>query len=217
MSFSPAALIFDLDGTLVDSETHGLDVMHEEAQKRGASLSLQEAHATFRGQKMSFCVQHIAQRLPQPPEADFEQAFTAHLRHCMAQRFRDALQAMPGALTLISQLKIPFCIATNGPREKAELTLGLTGLRSFFKDRVYCAYEVGFFKPDPQLFLHAAQQLKVDAAHCAVVEDSVPGLQAGIAAGMHVYSLCDPAVVPANIAPRVQGIKDLAELQSLIG
>jgi HAD superfamily hydrolase (TIGR01509 family) len=216
MSFTPAALIFDLDGTLVDSETHGLDVMHEEACKMGVSLSLDEAHEEFRGKKMALCVQGIARRLPQPPPPDFEATFTAHLRRCMAVRFREALQPMPGALDLLSQLTLPYAIATNGPREKAELTLGLTGLRPYFQDHLYCAYDVGSFKPDPDLFWHAAQRLGVPPSQCAVVEDSLPGLQAGLAAGMHVYSLCDPARIPALIAARIQPISGLPELQALL-
>ena len=216
MSFIPAALIFDLDGTLVDSETHGLNVMHEEAQKLGAPLSLAQAHAEFRGKKMAFCVQSIARQLPQTPPPDFETEFTAHLRRCMAVRFREALQPMPGALALVSQLKLPFGIATNGPREKAELTLGLTGLLPFFKTHLYCAYDLDAFKPDPELFWHAAQQLGVPADRCAVVEDSLPGLQAGLAAGMHVYSLCEPARVPPDIAARIQPISGLPELQALL-
>ncbi|MEY2810727.1 MAG: hypothetical protein RLZ66_2238, partial [Pseudomonadota bacterium] len=116
MLFTPAALIFDLDGTLVDSETHGLNVMHEEAQKLGVTISLQEAHHAFRGKKMALCVQSIARRLPQVPAENFEVTFTAHLRRCMAVRFREALEPMPGALSLVSQLALPYAIATNGPR-----------------------------------------------------------------------------------------------------
>jgi HAD superfamily hydrolase (TIGR01509 family) len=216
MSFIPAALIFDLDGTLVDSETHGLNVMHEEAQKLGVNISLHEAHAEFRGKKMALCVQGIARRLPQAPPDHFEMTFTAHLRRCMAVRFREALQPMPGALSLVSQLAVPYAIATNGPREKAELTLGLTGLLPFFKDHLYCAYDIGTFKPDPDLFWHAAKQLGIPAHQCAVVEDSVPGLQAGLAAGMHVYSLCEPGMVAPELAARVQAISGLPELQALL-
>ena len=85
-------------------------------------------------------------------------------------------------------------VATNGPREKAELTLGLTGLLPHVGDRLFCAYEVGYWKPDPRLFLHAAQALGVPAATCAVVEDSRAGVEAGLAAGMRVFSLCAPGV-----------------------
>lgn len=216
MTFTPAALIFDLDGTLVDSETHGLNVMHEEAQKLGVTLSPEQAHAEFRGKKMALCVQSIERRLPNAPPENFEMDFTAHLRRCMAVRFREALEPMPGALTLVSQLTLPYAIATNGPREKAELTLGLTGLLPFFKNHLYCAYDIGAFKPDPELFWHAAQQLGIPAHQCAVVEDSVPGLQAGLAAGMHVYSLCDPRTLAPDIATRVQTISGLPELHALL-
>jgi beta-phosphoglucomutase-like phosphatase (HAD superfamily) len=62
-------------------------------------------------------------------------------------------------------------------------------LRHYFGEHVYCAYEVGSFKPEPGLFLHAAHALGVPPTDCAVVEDSLPGVQAALAAGMRVFSL----------------------------
>jgi HAD superfamily hydrolase (TIGR01509 family) len=118
---------------------------------------------------------------------------------------------MPGARELLQALRLPYCVATNGPREKAELTLGLTGLLPFFEQRLFCAYEVGSFKPEPGLFLHAAQALGVRPSHCAVVEDSLPGVCAGVAAGMQVFSLTD-VNAPLMASGRVQRIAALAEL-----
>jgi HAD superfamily hydrolase (TIGR01509 family) len=134
----------------------------------------------------------------------------------MAERFRQGLDTIPGATQLLSRLRLPCAIATNGPREKAELTLGLTGLRPRFEGRLFTAYEVGSFKPDPGLFLHAAQQLQVAPGACGVVEDSLPGLRAGLAAGMTVFSLAPAAQVldglGADLAAQVHLIDDLRAL-----
>jgi len=208
------AVLFDLDGTLVDSETTAMDVLHEEGMALGLAVSREEAHEAFRGQPMGRCVAYIAERLPRPaPEfgEDFAAGFTALIRRRQAERFRQSLAPMPGARELLQALKLPYCVATNGPREKAELTLGLTGLLPFFEQRLFCAYEVGSFKPEPGLFLHAAQALGVRPAHCAVVEDSLPGVRAGVAAGMQVFSLTE---VDATLlaSGRVQRIAALAEL-----
>jgi HAD superfamily hydrolase (TIGR01509 family) len=209
------AVIFDCDGTLVDSEVPGLDVLHQLAGAHGAVFARDEAHALFRGKRMAHCVEAIAQRLPVRPEG-FSDAFTLAVRQAMAARFRENLDPMPGALALVERLQIPFCVATNGPREKAELTLGLTGLLPWFEQRLFCAYEVGSFKPAPGLFLHAASALGVAPAHCAVVEDSLTGVEAGVAAGMQVFSLCPPQTVPAGLVERIIHISGLAELDRLL-
>ncbi len=210
-----AALLFDLDGTLVDSEGPGLDVLFEEAVKLGVAITREEAHAQFRGRHMALIIESVGARLAHKPEG-FASAFTAHIRRMMAVRFREGLNPMPGALELVGRLERPFCIATNGPREKAELTLGLTGLLPYFEDRLFSAYEVGHFKPAPGLFLHAAQALGVAPARCAVVEDSLAGIEAGLRAGMQVFSLCQPDTVPADLARRIRPIPNLATLDQIL-
>lgn len=214
-----AAIIFDLDGTLVDSEVPGMDVLYEEALKLGVAATREEAHAAFRGRRMAECIAWIGERVTRPApefESDFNDRFTPHIRRVMATRFRGGLDAMPGALALVRRLDRPFCIATNGPREKAELTLGLTGLLPHFEGRLFCAYEVGHFKPAPGLFLHAAQALGVAPSRCAVVEDSLPGITAGLAAGMQVFSLCRPDTVPADMAGRIRPIASLTKLDQAL-
>ena len=164
---------------------------------------------------MADCIGWIAAQLPSPVPG-FEAALTAQARQHSEVRFRQGLEPLPGALALLQSLQIPFCVATNGPREKVELTLGLTGLRPLLGDRIYCAYEVGYFKPDPGLFLYAAQSLGVAPAHCAVVEDSLPGVRAGLAAGMQVFSLHPRAGMDAEAAARVTFIADLTALGPLL-
>lgn len=213
------AVLFDLDGTLVDSETLGMDVLHEEGVALGLAVRREEAHAAFRGQPMGLCVAYIAERLPRSAPGlgdDFAARFVARVRHRQAERFRQSLVPMPGARELLQALTLPCCVATNGPREKAELTLGLTGLSPFFEQRLFCAYEIGSFKPEPGLFLHAARALGARPAHCAVVEDSLPGVRAGVAAGMQVFSLAE---VDATLmdSGRVQRIGQLADLHALLG
>lgn len=206
------AVIFDSDGTLVDSEVPAMDVLHEMALAEGLRLTREEAHAQFRGVRMADITAWIGARLASRPE-DFETAFTRRYRQTITQRFRENLNPMPGAVELLSTLKIPFGVATNGPREKVELTLDLTGLLPFVGDRIFSAYDQGHFKPDPALFLLAAKHLGEDPQHCAVVEDSIPGLVAGIAAGMHVFSLHAPTGIPDDIAERVHFIGSLLELR----
>src|SRR5574343_125007 len=198
-----AALLFDLDGTLVDSEHIGLQVLHELACGLGLRWGHEEFLLRFRGVPMPRCVATLAQHLPPGLPPLDEAAFLRQLRAAMAARFRDGLDEMPGASALLSSLTIPFAVATNGPREKAALTLGLTGLDRWLQGRVFCAPEVGSYKPEPGLFLHAAQALGCTPHRCAVVEDSVTGLRAGLAAGMRVFSLLPAHELPEDMVAQV--------------
>lgn len=207
------AVIFDADGTLIDSEVPGMDVLYEMACEEGLNLTREEAHQRFRGSYMADLVAWIAEQLPHKADA-FGTDFIQRVRQRQAERFHEALEPMPGAPELLRRLKIPYCIATNGPREKIELTLKLSGLSEFFGDHVFSAYDKQLFKPDPGLFLVAASTLGVAPEHCAVVEDSLPGIQAGLNAGMQVYSLHGHEGLPAEIAERITFIADLHDLMT---
>ena len=97
-----------------------------------------------------------------------------------------------GVRAVLDALTIPSCIASNGPVEKMEVSLRVTGLWDYFEGRIVSAYRVGSFKPLPGLFLAAADLLGVEPNRCAVVEDSLPGIEAGVAANMSVFAICPP-------------------------
>ena len=202
------AVIFDCDGTLVDSEVPGLDVLHELTCSHGLRLSREQAHERFRGLRMANCISWIGSQLDNKPPG-FEIDFMNEVRIATDARFRQGLRALPGAHELLQRIQMPFCVATNGPRNKVELTLGMTGLLPVFGERIFCAYEIGSFKPDPGLFLHAAGALGVAPSLCAVVEDSLPGVQAGLEAGMQVFTLHPRIGVPSEIADQITFIENL--------
>ncbi len=192
-----------------------MDALHEMAVAAGLTLSRAEAHARFRGGRMADIANWIGAQVEDKPE-DFEAEFTRQYRATIAQRFRENLREIPGAFDLLSRLEIPFGVATNGPREKVLLTLELTGLLPLVGDRIFSAYDEGSFKPDPGLFLAAARGLGHEPQHCAVVEDSIPGLVAGVAAGMHVFSLHGRDGVPDEIAAKVVFIGSLSHLNEYL-
>lgn len=177
------AIIFDSDGTLIDSETLGNQVIVDCVAELGLVLSLEEAVAAFRGRKMADTLGLIEQRLGRALPEDF----LPELRERMALAFEESLQPMPGVPALLDALRVPYCVASNGPHEKMQVSLRATGLLPYFGERVYSAYEVGSWKPEPGLFLYAARSMGVAPERCAVVEDSILGVQAGMAAGMRVF------------------------------
>lgn len=209
------AILFDSDGTLVDSEVPGLDVLHDLIVAEGLQLTREESHALFRGVRMAAVATQVAARLGITRE-DFVPDFVTRVRAAMAVRFAQGLDPMPGAAEVLARLAVPYCVATNGPRHKVEQTLALSGLRHWFGDHVYSAYEVEAFKPDPGLFLHAAQALGVPPERCAVVEDSISGIEAGLAARMQVYTLHDPEGLPRFLRERVTLIASLSDLHAVL-
>lgn len=178
------AVIFDCDGTLVDSETLSAEVIAECLAPHGITLTAGEALAAFRGRHLTAVFRDAEAEIGRALPPDFE----AFVRARAAEAFRARLREIEGATALLEALSLPVGVATNGPRHKTELTLGVTGLRRFFGEHVYCAYDVGAWKPAPGLFLHAAEAMGVAPARCLVVEDSAPGVEAALAAGMRVLA-----------------------------
>ncbi|MDB5978774.1 MAG: hypothetical protein JWR07_5534 [Nevskia sp.] len=210
---NPGLILFDCDGTLVDSEELGTSVLLEMAAELGLNLPLHETNAYFRGWKLDQCVEQIRIWLGRELPGDF----VAQVRTRTQEVFKARLQPVPGALKVVRALHhLPMCVASSGPREKIELSLSLTGLLPYFKDHIFSGYEVGSWKPDPGLFLHAAQAMGVKPADCVVVEDSLVGVQAGIAAGMTVYAY-QPEAVDPQIPEGVRILRRLEELLPALG
>ena len=202
------AIIFDCDGTLVDSETLSGEVLVEYIAEHDLTLSLDEAVSIFRGVKMDVSVRELERRLSVrlPP------TFIPEYRSRMADTFRKRLKPVDGALELIRSLKQTFCVASNAPREKTELSLALTGLLPYFQSAIFSSYAVGNWKPEPHLFLHAAQSMGVKPTECVVIEDSLPGIAAGVAAGMDVIAF-QPGKIDSRIPSGMKVIRHLSELQ----
>ena len=205
------ATIFDCDGTLVDSEVLANEVLVEAVAEHGLSLSVHEALVLFRGGKMAECVAQIEARIGRSLPEDF----VPRLRARTAEAFRDRLRPVEGAVDLVRSIPWPICVASSGPPEKIRLSLSVTGLLPYFEGRIFSSYEIGYWKPDPGLFLHAARNMGVEPQACAVVEDSLPGIQAGIAAGMKVFAF-QPDGTDPEIPPGVVVVKRLSNLQPML-
>lgn len=177
-------LVFDLDGTLVDSEPLSsqafLDLLPDLADTTVGLM------ARYRGHRLADVFADISSRLRRPMPEDFENRY----RERVATLYDTHLSAMPGVTDMLTELPFPRCVASNGPRAKIAHGLRAAGLEAFFGENVFSSYEVGRWKPDPHLFLHAAERMGFSPAQCIVVEDSDAGLAAAKAAGMSVIHYC---------------------------
>ncbi len=202
------AVIFDCDGVLVDSEY----LCHLALAIALADLGIEEdadaLHREFGGVELQRIFAAMEQRHARRLPPDFEAGY----RKVVADLFEQRLRAVEGVEAVIRSLDIPYCVASNGPRVKMEHSLGLTGLREYFDERLYSAYDVGAWKPDPELFLTAARGMGVQADRCLVVEDSLVGVKAAQAAGMSVVHFrVEQTQSPADV-PVLTHMQDLPAL-----
>ena len=202
------AVLFDCDGVLVDSERVAVECIVEFAARYGARYEFEEALERFTGARMADNLRDIEARGKCKLPDDFEDSLRSH----MATEFQTRLEPMDGAAALVESLDLPYCVVSNGPRSKMEITLRIAGLLEHFTGRIVSAYEVGVWKPAPGLFLHAAQMLGTPPERCAVVEDSDYGITAGVAAGMQVFALV-PEDRACSMPDGVVAVASLAELR----
>jgi HAD superfamily hydrolase (TIGR01509 family) len=202
------AVIFDCDGVLVDSVGLAGEVLGEYLRDLGFDVSRQEATRRFGSGKMADYVARFEAETGRRLPANFEQ----ELRSRREVVFRERLRAVTGAPELVAALSVPSCVASNGPVSQIEHSLRIVGLFDKFENRIFSAYSLRAWKPEPHLFLHAARALGAPPEDCAVVEDTELGLQAAIAAGMHAFAYFPSGGRPAH--PSVRTLRRLAELES---
>jgi HAD superfamily hydrolase (TIGR01509 family) len=102
--------------------------------------------------------------------------------------FERELVAVPGIVEALDEISLPVCVASSGSHEKMRFTLGKTGLFNRFDGRIFSVDQVAQGKPSPDIFLFAANQMGALPNRCAIVEDSVSGVTAGLSAGMAVFA-----------------------------
>ncbi|MBJ3815708.1 6-phosphogluconate phosphatase [Shimwellia pseudoproteus] len=206
------AVFFDCDGTLVDSEVICSKAYVHMFAQAGITLDLEEVFKRFKGIKLYEIIDTInAEHGTQLTREQLEPAYRAEV----ARLFDSELQEIPGAASLVAKITLPMCIVSNGPVSKMQHSLGKTHMLDHFADRLYSGYDIQCWKPDPAIMFHAASEMRVDPTRSILVDDSMAGAQAGIAAGMEVFYFCaDPHNRPID-HPKVTTFTDLAQLPAL--
>ena len=203
------AVIFDCDGTLVDSEPITVKVLIDYVREFGLELDFEEAHGLFVGRDM----QSIAAWIKDNHGTRLPDIFPEEFRARQAVALKESVLPIDGAHQLLTAMTKPFCVASNAPQAKIAINLEVTGLDQFFTaDRTFSAYDINVWKPQPDLFLYAAEKLNVDPANCVVIEDSIAGIDAGVAAGMQVVGYSKTkAVQPTDKIPFVHCLSELIQ------
>ncbi len=203
---SNTCVIFDMDGTLVESETCSAVAIKQ--MLPDIPDTVPELVERYRGTQKAYCLADLSRRHGIDIASDFEDRF----RVLEAELAQTLVTPIDGVHEMLDALTLPRCIASNAPRKKTERSLKSCGLIAYFEStQVFSAYEVGHWKPEPHLFLSAAQTMGFDPARCVVLEDSEVGVAAAQAAGMHAV-LFDPH--QSSVAPR--GVTSISSLSQFV-
>lgn len=185
-------MLFDCDGVLVDSETITNGVLRDMLEEAGWKLSAQECMQRFIGKAVKDEAALIEAHTGQPLSEDWMLRFRERRNTGL---MRD-LKTIPGAFHAVAKIHALFegriACASGADRFKVELQLRKCGLMHYFKGRIFSGHEMPRSKPFPDVYLAAAAALGIQPARCAVVEDTVTGVAAGVAAGCTVFGYSPP-------------------------
>src|SRR5213592_2367776 len=187
------AVIFDLDGVLVDTEHVWDDARKELARERGRPWPEDASRAMMGMSSLEWSrYMHEVVGLPESPEE-----ISAEVVWSLQETYRRELPLFDGAVSAVERLaaRWPLGLASSSNRELIDLVLGLSGLAEYFKATV-SSEEVPRGKPAPDVYLEAARRLGVAPNRCAAVEDSENGIRSAKAAGMRVLAIPNPTYPP---------------------
>jgi beta-phosphoglucomutase family hydrolase len=208
-----AAFIFDMDGTIVDNmrihnqiwqtvlADEGLQIDIDDFNRQTTGKKTPEILRLYLGEK---AINVEIQRISEKKEAIYRQVFRPYLR---------AIAGLPGFLEQARLLHIPVALATSAGKTNIEYTLSGTGLKPYF-DVLVGGEEVTQGKPDPEIFLVAAQRLGIPPQRCLVFEDALLGVEAACRAGMKAIAITTtiPAKDFEGLCPVVEIAGDFMDL-----
>lgn len=207
----PGAVLFDCDGVIVDSEGIGIAHIAAEIEALGIELSRAEVFGLFVGKTLPGVATTMRARgLPIP------EGWTRGVYDRLYAKLAEGTELIPGidaVLDVLDSAGIPYAVGSNGETRKMHTTLRQhPGVWRRVKDNLYSGQELGCPKPDPGLYLHAANALGVAPGDCVVVDDSPTGCAAGIAAGMRTLGFAAAGGAEALAATGAEVFNDMSAL-----
>lgn len=199
----PELIIFDCDGTIADTEyTHQLAVLGALEICGFPNYDVEFCLSNFVGRGMVH-VQHVVE---EREGRKLSPEFLTHYMRLCDELMLKGIDPLPGAMEAVKELRANYkiCVASNGETQTVKRTVQMVGMTDLFGiDHIYTKAQVLNGKPAPDLFLFAAKEMGVDPSKCVVIEDSIAGVTAGLAAGMLTIGIIgvshDPEQVKINM------------------
>lgn len=215
------AVLFDCDGVLVDSEGITNGVLREMLEDLGWKLSPQECMRLFLGKAVKDERALIEHHTGRPLTEEWLVQFRERRNERLLAGVRPIANAVEAAARISDRYQGRIACCSGADRWKVEMQLARCGLLPYFEGRIFSGHEMPRSKPAPDVYLAAMPPLAVTAARCAVVEDTVTGVTAGVAAGCVVHGYSPPeAGHDAPAALRAAGASviftDMAQLPELL-
>jgi len=187
-------VIFDCDGVLIDSERLAVRTERRILADLGWTLTEDEIIERFVGRPSSYMLVEVERQIGRPVNWGLD--FEVHYQEV----FRAELLPIDGVVEALNEITLPTCVASSSSHEMLKFKLQLTNLYDRFVGNIFSAQDVEHGKPAPDVFLLAAEQMGAQPIRCAVIEDSVSGVEAGVAAGMTVFAFGGGVTRPSLLA-----------------
>lgn len=204
------AVLFDMDGVIVDSNPYHKLAFQAFLKKYNRSLTDDELKTHVYGRTNQEGMPYIFQRALATTEltelADEKEALFREL-------YRADIRPVAGLVPFLQKLKgqrVPMAVGTSAPAANLDFVLNSLGIRSYF-DALLDSASVSRGKPDPEIYLKAAAELRIPPSQCIVIEDSLAGVQAGLNAGAKVIGITTTHTTEelANTHRVIQNFEDL--------
>lgn len=207
-------VIFDCDGVLVDSERLSIRVDIVYLDRLGWPMTEEEVVERFVGRSDADMRAIIEDHLGGPVAPEIDEEFARLYREAFENELV-AVEGIEAALAAVRAAGLATCVASSGGHAKIRRSLELTGLTEWFGERIFSADDVARGKPEPDLFLHAAATMGVRPERSVVVEDSVHGVSAAIAAGMTPIAYAGGVTSAEKLSSVGPGIVTIANMHDL--
>lgn len=205
-------ILYDCDGTLIDSEHIAGSVCAEALTALGYPITMRTFNARFNGVPAAKTWEILRAELP----FELPEGFNARVDAEIHRRHDTELEVIPGVVEAIHAIEGKRAVASSTGLVRLRKNLEFTGLAPLFGDHIYSASQVARGKPAPDVFLYAASQLGVDPAHALVIEDSVAGVTAAIRAGMRVIGFAGTNHGAEDLADRLAKAGALAVIERMV-
>ncbi|MBJ7470844.1 MAG: HAD family phosphatase [Solirubrobacteraceae bacterium] len=213
----PAAVLFDCDGVLVDTERTASRVLAGCLAEIGVEVEFEALRQKITGTSLATAEAMCAELYGGPLPAGWFAGFVTY----RLEVFRQGVDPIPGAIEAVRAVQsagVRLAVVSQGAHEKMAITLPSSGLAEVLGDApLFSGQDVTRGKPHPDLYLHAAASVGVDPADCVVVEDSPTGATAAAAAGMRVLGYAVDADHERMRATGAELFFDLREVPTLVG